>query len=68
MRPDAAWAWKYFGPRPPICQRCGVPTTVKSKRTALEFVYSCVWCGTEAIDRIADRIIGTAPSVSSGNH
>jgi hypothetical protein len=62
MRPDTPPAWKYFGPRPPICQRCGVPTTIKSKRTANEFVYGCVWCGTEAVDRIAS--IASAPSSS----
>jgi hypothetical protein len=52
VRQDTPPAWRYFGPRPPICQRCGVPTNIKSKRTAREFVYGCVWCGAEAIDRL----------------
>jgi hypothetical protein len=67
MKPDTPPTWRYFGPRPPVCQRCGVPTTIKSKRTAHEFVYSCVWCGTEAIDRIADRIGASTASDPSSN-
>jgi hypothetical protein len=61
MNPDRPPTWSYSEPTPPpICQNCGVPTRIKSKRAPDEFVFFCVMCDTEAKHAIRrpDRGIG----------
>ena len=65
MNPDGQLTWKYWAPRPPICQNCGVPMSIKSKQTASDFLFGCVSCGTEATDRITDRITKTKTTSAS---
>jgi len=46
---NADRSWRYSGPKPPICQNCGVPARIKSiNPTADEFVYRCVSCDRES--------------------
>ena len=59
MNPARPPTWKYWAPRPPICQKCGGPMNIKSKKAASEFLFGCVGCGTEAFDKITDRITKT---------
>ncbi len=67
MNADRRLGWRYSGPKPPICQNCGVPARIKStNQTADEFVYRCVSCDRESKytlrSPIAQAASGSGPS------